>query len=248
VVPHFHAMIMETELVDEVTQIARMVELLDTGRIPAVSVSDPNYVNLLGRDGIVAFPDVIDEHEYSGVRPAHLMGVNVSLFGAADLRKNILTQAAAFKRALADVGASRWTLHLNGQTLQSQAYRLWLKTARIPFVDHGRLERNRYLSLVAAMDAGLCASLRESYGYVAADHVVLGVPIVASQAVACLNGGAEYPGPHDLDGIAHALSMAIADREGVNSAQRMRLREQARKNEARARAALAELRVRAQRT
>lgn len=245
VVPRFHAMIMETELVQEAGTAARIVSLLDQGRIPAVAVSDPEYISLLGRAGVVFLPDLFDGRLYLDVVPTPLMGVNVSLFGSAHPRKNTLAQAAAFAFARREVGVCRWTLHLNGQTLCNQAYGLWLATARIPFVDHGRLDRDRYLSLVAGMDAGLCAALCESYCYVAADHVALGVPIVASPGIPCLGDGEGRPAPHDVGGLAAALEEAISNRQTVTAHQRESLEAQAQKNVTAARAALREILSRA---
>lgn len=241
VVPRFHAMVLETELVQEGAKLARMVALLDTGRIPALAVSDPQYVGILRRRGVVVFPDVLDSIVYRGVTPAHLMGVNVSLFGEAHCRKNILAQAAAFDRARRDVGGARWTLHLNGQTMADEHYALWLETVKIPFVDHGRLDRDKYLALVAAMDVGLCASLRESYCHVAADHVELGVPVVASPGIPSLGAWPDRVPADDVDAIAGALTATLADREAIVAGQKRSLREQAELNAVQARRALQEI-------
>lgn len=245
IVPRFHAMIMETELVNEATKLARLVSLLDQGRIPALAVSDPAYLPLLRRNGVVFLPDVLDEREYRGVVPAPLLGVNVSLFGAAHLRKNILAQAAAFDRARRGTGAVRWTLHLNGQTVRHESYRLWLAATGIPFVDHGRLDRARYLALVAGMDAGLCASICESYCYVAADHVALDVPVVASPGIRCLGEHGPRVAPNDLEALSAALAVAVRDRTIAAAAQRLGLLDHARRNRTAALAALGEIRARA---
>jgi len=245
VVPRFHAMVMETELLQEESKLARLVSLLDQGRIPALAVSDPAYRPLLRRDGVVFLPDVLDEREYRDVVPAPLLGVNVSLFGAAHLRKNILAQAAAFDRARHHPGPVRWTLHLNGQARRHEAYRLWLAATGIPFVDHGRLDRARYLALVAGMDAGLCASVYESYCYVAVDHISMGVPVVASAGVRCLGDDVARVAPHEVAEIASALADAVARREPTAARQRAGLLAQADRNRATAHAALAEIRSRA---
>jgi glycosyltransferase involved in cell wall biosynthesis len=245
VVPRFHAMIMETELVHEESKLARLVSLLDQGRIPGLAVTDPAYLPLLRRDGVVCLPDMLDEGEYRDVAPAPLLGVNVSLFGAAHLRKNLLAQAAAFDCARHISGAVRWTLHLNGQTRRHEPYRLWLAATGIPFVDHGRLDRARYLALVAGMDAGLCASVYESYCYVAVDHIATGVPVVASAGVRCLGDDVTRVAAHDVAEIASALADAVARREPVVARQRASLLDHARRNRRAALAALAEIRVRA---
>jgi len=241
VVPRLHAMVLETELAQEGAKLARMVALLDAGSIPALAVSDPQYVRILERPGVVVFPDVLDSTIYRGVAPGHLMGVNVSLFGEAHCRKNILAQAAAFDRARHDLGGTRWTLHLNGQTTDDEQYALWLETAKIPFVDHGRLDRDKYLPLVAAMDVGLCAFLRESYCHVAADHVELGVPVVASPGIPSLGAWPDRVPADDVDAIARALTATLADREAIAAGQKNSLHAQAELNAAQARRGLDEI-------
>lgn len=242
VVPRCHGMVMETDLVGEGAKVARMVALLDAGRIPALAVSDPQYVAVLGRPHVVVFPDVLAPAEYDGVRPVPLMGVNMSLFGAPHARKNIFVQAAAFDRARHEVGVSRWTLHLNGQTMADEHYALWLETVRIPFVDHGYLERDRYLALVAAMDVGLCASLCESYCWVAVDHVALGVPVVVSAGVPSLGAWPDRVPTDEVDAIARALTTTLAGRDRILAGQQASLRAQAANYEAQARRGLADLR------
>jgi glycosyltransferase involved in cell wall biosynthesis len=177
--------------------------------------------------------------------PAQLVGTNLSLFGAGHWRKNILVQTAAFDRARRDSEATDWTLHLNGQTLGGNSYAEWLKSARIPYVEHGWCDRSTYLSLVAGMDVGLCATLSESYCYVSADHVSLGVPVVASPAIACLGDVEARVAPDDIGAVARALLLTLADRDGMARRQRQGLNEQARLNAERARAALHEIMTRA---
>ena len=182
----WHSTILQSELSDEAGKLARVVALLDQGVVSSLAVSDPAFVGVLQRVGVVVLPELLADNEYLGVVPARLIGTNISLFGAGHWRKNILIQSAAFDRARRESGATDWALHLNGQTFWGNSYAEWLKSARIPYMDHGWCDRSNYLSLVAGMDVGLCATLCESYCYVSADHVALGVPVVASPAIACL--------------------------------------------------------------
>lgn len=229
----WHSPLLQSELGQEGWKVARVVELLDAGAVPALAVNDASLVGVLGRAGVVHLPDVLDPAGYASVEPAPLEGVNVSLFGAGHWRKNVFVQSAAFELAR----GSDWTLHLNGQTANPE-YAAWLGATRIPYLEHGFLERDAYLSLVAAMDAGLCASLSESYCYVAADHVALGVPVVTSPAVACLSGGpleAARPGETEL--VARLLADAIESPAAL-AAQRASLTERAAGNAALARTGL----------
>jgi glycosyltransferase involved in cell wall biosynthesis len=243
VVPRWHSPLLQSELGEEGRKLARLVTLLDDGAIPALAVSDPALATLLARDGVIAFPEVLDLREYAGIAARRLHGTNVSLFGAAHPRKNLFVQAAAFEQVRRARGGDDWTLHLNAQSFLQPGALEWLDAARIPFVDHGRPERAEYFALVAAMDAGLCASLSEGYCYVAADHVALGVPVVASPTVACLFHGEEPSRlrPDDVGEVAAALAHALSKRTELALRQRETLIARAEENAALARTALAQL-------
>lgn len=246
VVLRWHSTVLQSELGHEQVKIARIVDLLDRGVVCAVAVSDPEFPKVLGRDAVVFVPEVLAESDYQGVAPARLRGVHISLFGATHCgRKNILVQSASFDRARRAAGTPGWTLHLNGQTFDDRGYEQWLEAARIPYVDHGWLDRTEYLSLVAAMDAGLCATLSESYCYVAADHVALGVPIVASPTIACLGSGIARARPDRIDEIAAALAAVLSNHSELAAEQRRSLIAQAETNAGIARSALSAIEARA---
>ncbi|HVS14844.1 MAG TPA: hypothetical protein VMV46_13025 [Thermoanaerobaculia bacterium] len=237
----WHSAILQTELSHESAKLAAVVGLLEREAIPALAVNDPQLAAVLCRDGVVHLPDVLAESEYQQVAPIGLRGVNVSLFGAPHWRKNLFAQSAGFDRIRRAAERGECTLHLNGQSLADRGYEEWLATTRIPYVDHGPLDRPSYLSLVASMDAGLCASLSESYGYVAADHVALGVPVVISPAVACLGPAPDGVPPGSVEALAQALSDALTDPAACVRSQRERLTVQARANASVAGAALTEI-------
>jgi hypothetical protein len=247
-VPRWHSPLLQTELGQEGWKVRRIVELLDAGTVPALAANDEATARALGRDRVVHLPDVLDQREYAVVRPAQLDGVNISLFGDAHWRKNLFVQSAAFELVRRGLPRSDCTLHLNGQTLRAAEYREWLHALRIPYVEHGWLGRTEYLSLVAAMDAGLSATLSEAYCYVAADHLALGVPVVTSPAVTCVDAGdLTVADPSDIVEVAGRLRVALAD-PGLAVPARARLRERAEENAERAESALLELVERAGQT
>ena len=214
VIPRWHSPLLQTELSREGWKLARMVELLDAGRVPAVAVDDPGVAAALGRERVVVLPDVLADAEYSGVAPRALEGINVSLFGEAHGRKNLLAQSAAVRLAAGD--GEPWTLHLAGQPARRPGYARWLDLLGVRWVDHGWLPRGEYLALVAAMDAGLAASLSESYGYAVADHLMLGVPAVISPGVRCCALPAlTVADPGDPVAVAAVLRRAVAPGERV---------------------------------
>jgi hypothetical protein len=204
-VARWHSSLLQTELSDELDVL---LDLLGDERFAAVAANDPALVAALERADVFHLPDVLDPAEHAGVVALELRGTNVSLFGEGRPRKSLVVQAAAFERVRA--GATGWTLHLNGQTRSRPWYARWLRATGVPFVDHGFLERTDYLSLVAAMDAGLAASLSESYGLAAADHILLGVPVVTSPAVVSIAASATQAAePGDVGSVAAALEQAL---------------------------------------
>jgi glycosyltransferase involved in cell wall biosynthesis len=241
-VPRWHSPALKSELSQEGRRVARILELLDAGRLAAVAVSDLDLVEAFGRERVVFVPELLDPREYEGVTPLRHDGTNVSLFGGAHHRKNLFVQLAAFELTRRSLGGTDWTLHLNGQSIADADVRSFLEALRVRFVDHGFLERPDYLSLLAGMDAGLSAALSESYCYVAADHMALGVPVVTSGAVRCADAGPlRVENPWSLDEVAERLRLAL-ERPELARAAAARLLARASENAEHARAALAQLR------
>jgi hypothetical protein len=226
VVARWHSPLLQTELSDDQWKVERLLELRAAGRIAAIACNDAGAARALGA---VHLPDVLAPAP--GVEPRTLEGVNVTLLGEPYARKNVLTQAAAFAR----VAGPDWTLHLAGRDRHHD----WLEYLGVRFVDHGRLEHEDVLALIAGADAGLAATLSESYGYLAAEHLQLGTPVVTSPAVKCADtGDLCVADPGDVDALAGVLRAAIG--ADLTSASRS-LAERAAANEAIARAALAQL-------
>ena len=228
VVARFHSPLLQAELSEEGPAIERLLDLRADGRLHALAFDDQEAARALGG---VHLPNVLADPP--DVRPRALDGVNVTLLGESRPRKNVVVQAAAF----AQVAGADWTLHLTGR---SDRYAGWLERLGVSSrVDHGRLPHDELLALIAGCDAGLAATLSESYGYLAAEHLQLGVPVVTSAAVRCADAGdLQVADPGSVDAVAAALSRAVG--ADISAAQRS-LRERAAANTAIARAALAAL-------
>lgn len=226
IVARWHSPLLQTELSGEWAKVERLLELRAAGRIAAIACDDAGAARALGA---VHLPDVLAAAP--AVRPRALDGVNVTLLGEPYPRKNAMAQSAAFARA----AKPDWTLHLAGH----ERHHAWLRHLGIRFADHGRLAHDEVLALIAGCDAGLAATLSESYGYLAAEHLQLGTPVVTSPAVRCADAGALcVTDPGDVAALAGALSDAI----GADlTAARRSLHDRAATNERIARAALAQL-------
>jgi hypothetical protein len=104
----------------------------------------------------------------------------------------LFAQPAEFARknvtgCLLAIGAlpNRYRLHLNGLS-RDPRYRTLLDLLRIRYRDWGWMEPKRYESVVSAASIGLQVSFAETYGYVAAEHLARGIPVVGSPAVSVL--------------------------------------------------------------
>jgi hypothetical protein len=107
----------------------------------------------------------------------------IGLFCAADerARKNVtncILALAAVRRP--------FHLHLNGLT-ECPFHRDLLRDLRIRHSDHGWMEAARYAQVRATLSLGLQASFAESHGYVALEHVLLGIPVLATRMVPALD-------------------------------------------------------------
>jgi glycosyltransferase involved in cell wall biosynthesis len=236
-VGRWHSALLQTELSREGWKLSRLLELLGEGVLSGIACNDAATAAALDRPDVVYLPDVFDETRFATVRRAELDGVNVSLVGEPHGRKNLLVQSAGFERARRARNPD-WTLHLFGQTVRRGGYARWLEHAGVSYVDHGFLPEMELLELIAGMDAGLCASISESYGYAAAEHVALGVPVIASRAVASLEPSALTAGdPSDPAELAALLERAIESR-GLVVEQQAGLRRIAAANAERSRVSL----------
>jgi glycosyltransferase involved in cell wall biosynthesis len=223
VVARWHSPLLQTELSAEQWKVERLLELRAAGRIAAIACDDAGTAHALGA---VHLPNVLAP--VAPVEARALDGINVTLLGEPYPRKNVLTQAAAFARA----AQPDWTLHLAGH----ERHREWLERLGLRFVVHGRLRHDDVLALIAGADAGLAATVSESYGYLAAEHLQLGTPVITSPAVKCADTGSLcVADPGDVDALAQALQSAI----GADlTAARRSLAERAAQNERVARAGL----------
>ena len=157
--------------------LAKALELLRAGRIAKLFVSCEETAAVLGRmrSGVEWLPNTLDTRlaERPATEPA---GRDVDLFCSACPRKNLYPQLAA----LAGAGA---TLHVN-RTFPAAAHEAAaMLSVRVVRADLP--ERGQYVDAIGRMAAGLQVTLAESFNYVAAEHMLLGVPVLVSRHVPC---------------------------------------------------------------
>jgi len=104
--------------------------------------------------------------------------LDCDLFCAPCSRKNILSQMICLSLF------SSVKIHINYNP--SPVSSLYIAASRIfagdRLMNHAWMDREKYLSIVAAMDFGCQITLSESFNYTAAEHMYFGVPILMSVA------------------------------------------------------------------
>jgi glycosyltransferase involved in cell wall biosynthesis len=92
-------------------------------------------------------------------------------------RKNVLNCLLALAGA-----RGSYRLLVNGLS-EDSSYRSVLHALSLPYEEHGWMDRSDYETAVGQADLGLQVSFAESYCYVAAEHLIRGVPTLGSPMV-----------------------------------------------------------------
>ncbi len=174
------------------TDLSREGDKLDAilaeQRIETLLFTSPSFAESLAgkRAGIHYLPLALHLDSSIGETPSKAQGLNgpfeITLFCAAPeyARKNVL------KCLLALAGLrGAYRLVVNGLS-RDPHYGALLERLEIPWQDWGWMERSDYDAAVAQAQVGLQVSFAESYCYVAAEHLLAGVPMLASPMVPAL--------------------------------------------------------------
>ena len=159
--------------------LAKALDLLRAGLIERLFVSCEEtaaVVGKMGKGSVEWLPDALDTTLTDRIVPVRRPGRHVDLFCTGTPRKNLYPQVAA----LAETDAVLHVNTMNAKTVAPVAGALGVKTA-----GHNLPQRADYLRLIGGMTAGLQVSLAESFNYVAAEHMLLGVPVLVSRHVPC---------------------------------------------------------------
>lgn len=138
-------------------------------------------------DKILFLPNIYESELGEYIEKEHHHDtVNIACFGAIRPMKNQLIQAMAAityakshrKKLHFHVNASR--LEQGGESVYKNITALFKDEPGCELIQHKWLHRKEFLELISRMDAGMQVSLTESFNIVAADFVLVGVPIVVS--------------------------------------------------------------------
>jgi|GEM_PF-3485427 len=96
-------------------------------------------------------------------------------------RKNVLNVLLALSNL-----KRQYVLYLNGLSREDY-YKSFLNRLHIVYEDFGFMDRAKYEKVLSQVDIGLQASFAESFNYVAAEHLIRGIPVIASNMVPVMN-------------------------------------------------------------
>lgn len=169
--------ILQSELTRETHAMSQMIKYLANGKIFSLAFIDFNSYqtlkSLLPKLNVSYLP-VFSVPTQPSVKinlPQETSNFNIDVFCTPDGRKNIINQLFILSQIS--------TVHTN---YEIEPYKLFVKT--IPnVINYGRMLKENLTNYSASMDLCSQVSLNESYNYVAADHMFLGVPVLSSMFV-----------------------------------------------------------------
>jgi len=202
----------------EITIILYLVNLYKQGKIKGLLMtSEQDSVHIRDMLGIktVYVPAVMDMKEYASVQCLkQVPGYNVGLFFAPHHRKNLLVQMSACKITESNV-------HVSIAWHNSKGYAESLTVFTGAHVFHHNVpfdRRDAWLMAIKSMDVLLGVTLCETFGYTVAEACALGVPVIYSEAVACMKNAprvieslCKVKDVTDVNEIAHAICLLRYD-------------------------------------
>jgi len=139
--------------------------------------------------------------------------IDVACFGAVRPLKNQLIQAMAAIQYAEKIG-SKLRFHING-TRTEQGGDSNIKNIRALFdgsihelIEHPWMTHEAFLQVLAEMDISLCVSFTETFCIVAADSVLVGIPLVTSKEVPWANSLCQAD-PTDVDSITNTIDRVL---------------------------------------
>jgi glycosyltransferase involved in cell wall biosynthesis len=180
--------------IDISQEMPKLVELLAHPRIEAVLFSSPHFPDALApRANAYYLPLVLappfppdPRADWGGGSSPPRAGrpCTITLFCSPPeyRRKNVTNCLLALSGLRGD-----YRLLVNGLS-RDAPYRALLDTLGIRYEERGWMERPDYEATLGEADLGLQVSFAETFGYVVAEHLLRGVPVVGSRMVPVLHG------------------------------------------------------------
>jgi hypothetical protein len=176
---HWASPLLQTELAGvESEYLNTILNLLNKNIIHGLWVIDKNNYEVLKREGVFYTPAPFSVERLKEYRMKDKDKEGVNLFTIFHPRKNVLTQLAGATLAQEE---NAFMLFTNGMP---SMYQQFANSIGLNFYDWGFLPQTDYFSWLASSRLLLQTTLSESFCYVAAESLGLGVPVLMSPVVA----------------------------------------------------------------
>lgn len=140
----------------------------------------------------IHLPNIYIARDYTYEEPDKSTGyeINIGCFGSIRPMKNHLTQAVAAINFANTIGKSL-NFHINGERVEQKGGEV-LKNlialfkgtnGRHKLIQHPWMDHSTFMNVLRGMDIGMQVSFTETFNIVAADMVVLHIPIVVSKEI-----------------------------------------------------------------
>lgn len=229
----WHSDLAQSDFSGEPIWLARVVELLEAGRLDLLLPTARSLFEVLRARGLPAawLPDVFSDELEPQVDPPAPKTLRIALLSAAGARKNHATALGAAAIAGAEVLAFPSLLARPEIAALVAALRVRVVSKEVPIGDKAGARR-----LLSEATASVAVSHAETFCYQAAESIAAGAPVLGSGAVPVLariegdDGISVLPDPSDCAEIARRLLLLHHEpalRERVLRAQRIALEETA---------------------
>lgn len=166
----------QTDISQELPKLAALLEM-ENVRLCFSSHGMAQTFQALNFPAYYLPPTLVEPTMPAPVEETHPPFISMFCPPAEYKRKNILNALLALAQLRGE-----WKLVVNGLS-QDAAYAVVLKSLRLPYIDWGWMERAQYENNLWRIDLGLQLSFAETFDYVAAEHLLRGIPVLASPMV-----------------------------------------------------------------
>jgi len=229
-------------------ELPKLAALLESHALCALCFSSRGMADALRAAGMRALylpPTLVEPRAPSALARADKFWLSLFCPPSEYRRKNILNTLLALAHVRGE-----WRLALNGLS-QDTAYAVVLRKLNIPYQEWGWMERATYEEKLWQVGLGLQFAFAETFNYVAAEHLLRGIPVLAAPTVPVMDllddetrAQLVVPRADDIDALREriqALVDAPAQRAALGARAREGLRAANAANIATARRVLAEL-------
>src|ERR1035437_2831888 len=202
----------QTDMSAEIPRFMDALSFAEKGLIDYFCLLMENDVKVLSKhnDKFTFMPVCMDTSELNSIEADIFTGKHCDLFCGPCPRKNLIAQMVALSSIPDLYVHTNIPQHPNNLMYENFSQ----KIIGTNVVSHKWLSRPNYLKLCKSMTFGMQVSLSESFNYVGAEHMYLGVPVLMSNASPMAQGLPEeliVENPNDVLEIAEKAGRLMDD-------------------------------------